>query len=1173
MKFSRNPFATASIRSIFLTGSLVFSFAMPSASGATRIKANNTDNLNLASSWGGTAVSSVDVGQWTSIVLGANSTVLGADQTWQGISILGPGGPVTIGAGNTLTLGTAGIAMNAATQDLTFSASLTLGTGNQNWNVQSGRTLTLNSGTFSRISGSTLNLPGAGTVSANMVNLSANTADLVGPWASVGVGAAAQYATFSAGNIVAYTGATSAADGSAITDTTGLVNYNLESAAGASPADVSANTIRYTGPAGTLTVGTTAFSVNGLMSVGSGLLTLDSGPLTIGSDQELVVNTAANAIEIKGVIQDSPAALTKAGGGTLYLSGANNGYHGVTTINAGVLDAGDFANNSLGDGGLLFSGDSVLQGNGTFTRNFTTASTLTAAPGEIAGLSGGFAARGAPLVVNFGGSSATVSLSGVSPRFGSNFIFGSSTANNKVTVENPINLNGASRSITVNTGAGGDYAEFSGILSGVSTASGVTKNGTGRLVLSAVNTYAGPTTINLGALEVGLISGGSLPSAVATNGLFLAGGVLQGNGTFTRDFSGTTAANNTQISGLTGGFSAKGGPLTVNFGGLSAAVTLSGGAATPKLGNNFIFGSATADAKVTVVNNIALNGAPRIITVNTGLGGDSAEFAGVLSGNTPAGIDKRGSGLILLSAANTYSGSTIVAAGMLAISNANALGSAPASATNTTSVTAGASLQLTGGISTDPTEPLTISGTGFTNVGALQAGTDGGTWNGPITLGAVLSRVGATPGNVLTITGSIASGATNGLSISGGGGTGVVVLNPTLPNTYTGPTNLVRGILRLGKNDALPVTTVLEAKDQANSPDATGFDLASFNQTIAGLLDSGTPVNSVITNSVAATTSTLTINSTTFYTFDGVIENGLGTVGLTKEGTGTETLTGVNTYTGPTTVNGGALRVNGTGSLAAGSAVNVGPSGTLTGTGTVNGTVTASGTIAPGSSGVGTLTTGPVTLTGTLAVEIDGSNSDKLESTGAVVLSGPLTLNLLGGGFTEPGYIIAQGSSLSGTFSSVPSGYSVNYSPTQAVLISDYTTWATSFGLQNPWLGINPALNGEPAADPDGDGMNNQQEYAFGLTPTSGSSVSPITVQLDKAAGTFSYTRRATPLTTGLDYTVKTSTDLLVWTPDTTATSSNQLVTGTVDGVETVQVTLSGLPLTATALFVRIEAQ
>jgi hypothetical protein len=64
------------------------------------------------------------------------------------------------------------------------------------------------------------------------------------------------------------------------------------------------------------------------------------------------------------------------------------------------------------------------------------------------------------------------------------------------------------------------------------------------------------------------------------------------------------------------------------------------------------------------------------------------------------------------------------------------------------------------------------------------------------------------------------------------------------------------------------------------------------------------------------------------------------------------------------------------------------------------------------------------------------------------------------------------------------------------------------------------------AADTDGDGLTNQQEYAFGLNPTLGSSVNPITVPLDKTTGTFTYTRRATPAASGLTYTVFTSSDL-----------------------------------------------
>jgi hypothetical protein len=100
--------------------------------------------------------------------------------------------------------------------------------------------------------------------------------------------------------------------------------------------------------------------------------------------------------------------------------------------------------------------------------------------------------------------------------------------------------------------------------------------------------------------------------------------------------------------------------------------------------------------------------------------------------------------------------------------------------------------------------------------------------------------------------------------------------------------------------------------------------------------------------------------------------------------------------------------------------------------------------------------------------------------------------------------------------------------------------------------------------------LNNQQEYAFGLNPTLGSSVNPVTVPLDKTTGMFTYTRRATPAASGLTYIVQTSTDLVTWTPDATAV---QTVTGTASEVQTVDVTLSGtIPLTAPSIFVRIKA-
>jgi autotransporter-associated beta strand protein len=125
---------------------------------------------------------------------------------------------------------------------------------------------------------------------------------------------------------------------------------------------------------------------------------------------------------------------------------------------------------------------------------------------------------------------------------------------------------------------------------------------------------------------------------------------------------------------------------------------------------------------------------------------------------------------------------------------------------------------------------------------------------------------------------------------------------------------------------------------------------------------------------------------------------------------------------------------------------------------------------------------------------------------------------------------------------------------------SDYETWKSDNNVI-----------GDPAEDDDNDGVPNFEEYAFGLNPQSGSSVSPITVPLDRTAGTFTYTRRDSALT-DLNYTVWFSTDLSNWNQDTGAIEGPAVVDGE---VETVTVTLSNLagdPLPG-KLFVQVRAE
>jgi hypothetical protein len=123
------------------------------------------------------------------------------------------------------------------------------------------------------------------------------------------------------------------------------------------------------------------------------------------------------------------------------------------------------------------------------------------------------------------------------------------------------------------------------------------------------------------------------------------------------------------------------------------------------------------------------------------------------------------------------------------------------------------------------------------------------------------------------------------------------------------------------------------------------------------------------------------------------------------------------------------------------------------------------------------------------------------------------------------------------------------------------------------WLALYPALADPadrlPDADPDGDGVDNRSEYAFGLDPADGRSRSPYTAMLDPKSATFGYTRR-NPSLTGLTYRIWTSSDLNHWTEDpgaiqtTTDTGANQSVT----------VMLGDPPAPAAArFFVRVSAE
>lgn len=113
------------------------------------VKASNSDNLNLTSSWIGNVVPGAsDIAQFDSNVTSAITVSLGGDLSFSGIHIVNPNGGIsgstmTVNAGGgALTLGANGITADM-NQNFTFNHNFILA-ANQTWSIANGTTLVQN---------------------------------------------------------------------------------------------------------------------------------------------------------------------------------------------------------------------------------------------------------------------------------------------------------------------------------------------------------------------------------------------------------------------------------------------------------------------------------------------------------------------------------------------------------------------------------------------------------------------------------------------------------------------------------------------------------------------------------------------------------------------------------------------------------------------------------------------------------------------------------------------------------------------------------------------------------------------------------------------------------------------------------------------------------------------
>jgi autotransporter-associated beta strand protein len=433
-------------------------------------------------------------------------------------------------------------------------------------------------------------------------------------------------------------------------------------------------------------------------------------PLNIGStgrNFRSYEGSAAVDGKISGVISGS-GAITKLGDGVLSFAAANT-YTGNTSVQGGMLrldhqDALGTGNLQLGSGAVLAIGADTTPAdpNSDFARNLGTAAgqiQLTNVGSGPNQSNSGFSAHGGnrSVVLN-GGAMITWNsssfLSGGTGTVNRNFILSADAADSTLEFKNPIDLNGAIRTVVARNGTAVIDAKLSGVLSGTG-ASGLLKDNPGTLDVSAANTYAGTTTIFAGVLLLtnansipGGITGGNTGNiAFTSTNVNNAGFIGLGQGNFTSGLG--TGAGQVNM-GTTSGFAAYSADRVVNLGGTSAQVVWgSGGFVTSFLQ----FSAVGADAAVDFQNPIDLNLAQRTIKVLNGTASVDAIASGVLSG-AGGSLLKDGGGTLKLTAANTYDGGTSIILGRLLVSNTTGSGTGSGPVT----VTAG-TLGGTGSIS------------------------------------------------------------------------------------------------------------------------------------------------------------------------------------------------------------------------------------------------------------------------------------------------------------------------------------------------------------------------------------------------------------------------------------------------------------------------------------------
>jgi fibronectin-binding autotransporter adhesin len=595
-------------------------------------------------------------------------------------------------------------------------------------------------------------------------------------------------------------------------------------------------------------------------------LTLNSNRgIQLGTSGGTIDVASGQTMNYGGIIANVTAqtgALTKTDTGTLVLSGANT-YTGGTSITGGVLSIS--ADNNLGaSGGITLGGGTlnatgnvsgsraVTLNTGTDTFNiasgmtfnetglFTGTGALTMATGTGTlvlsntgnSYSGGTALDSGAIDINSASAIGTGTFTIAGGNFDNTSAGALTLSHNNAQAWNSSFIFGGTQSLNMGTGAvtlgandtvtvSGSTLTVSGIISG--SGRSLTETGAGTLVLSGNSTFGTAASNTAGLIVEGTVESTSSGSATAIglgNVTVDAGATLIGG-------AADSFGYNTNGTGTT--FNIDGGTITdlgtssyritmpnLNFTGgtLSAAAGNSGDAD----GNYSLYGNSTSE---TVTTNAASTtamisgGAISIQTATTfniaagtvtgGLfpGVNLAVTSNVLPFTANAGINKTGSGVMLLAGNDSYTGTTTISAGTLYMDGTNS-GLGNVSIPNT--ITASTTLGGTGSIGLATNDTMTLTGKSGTVLAILSPG-DLNTAMATLTVG--------TTGHNNTVTFAADSELSLGVGAGAGNNDKLAVVGTLNTSSTSDILALNEGSLDQGKYTLMTYTTLSHGTNTA----------------------------------------------------------------------------------------------------------------------------------------------------------------------------------------------------------------------------------------------------------------------------------------------------------------------------------------------------------------------